>query len=1533
MQAKSKRPQNYRNLKKAFRIIRKILLSLLLAVILILLLAGGLAHAPFMQKFLADKASEYLSKYMECEVSVISAEIDFLDLTATLRGIQVLDKHQNPTVYIEYTQATLSAFNAKKIALASAHLRNPQIIIRRYEGDTQSDFKRVIAKIAARPKKDTSLRKAFIMDKIRIENGLFYYDAEDYDGKPVGQTDFKHIALSGINLTGGNFYTRCGRVMAQIDHLEAWEKSDLLIKDFSSRIYVDKGHLHFMGTYLQTADSKLELDLDLRAENWKRFKYFMEEVSMNGTIQTSSKLALSDLAHFVPEAQKLSATVHLSGKAQGPVSNLRLRNFKLTAGDSLRLEGNFHIKGLPDIKKGSINLDIQKLYLNKADLDKIGIFQAFGIKIPAPLQNLTTASLTGTYSGNGNFDKFVSNLRLNTNAGSLHLQNTASDTTHGRSFMNGQLQAERLNIGQILHKEDLLGSLDLETSFSMIGKSLKTMSYDIKGVASNMEIDKDIMRPLYFDLDFAKNFFSGQIACHDPDLDFNLNGTVDFRSDSSNTCYQLDLRNIDLSPLHLLGDTGYCALKTRLDVNHQGNRLFNIYGDILLKGTRITRLGNNFLLDSLRLHINENTSDTKTVSVRSDLLNMDAQGTWSMKNLQEDILRYITYYFPHAYDSLPPRDSLQKSPDFNLSLHLSNPDSLLDVLFPSWRMPLGLNMHLNYNAQQKHSQLHIDLPYIQNGNIALMQNNLNIESDTSCIDLNLHANDLYLNDSLRLKDFAISLHKQEENILNYAIGWKKDSARIARPVASMQGIVRFLSKGNFKIDLQDFSLLAGNTTWQNYPGGNILISQDSLLFDSVGMYSPESLDGILIKGKLSHDPASSLRADFSNFNIAYFDFLLHKFKMDVDTRIDGFAEIKDFHGAFNLESTLSLKDLHINQTPYGYGEINLAFSREKAVKAALRIFQPDSNGLAEHNALNLSGTYRPKKVQQLAFSGHVSGLPVSFLDGFFASFANDIEGELNGTFHIKGKLSQPVFDARFSSDSLGFTVSALESRYVFRNLDFILNSNEINFLSGRFADPLFNTEGRLQGKISHNNFKNIRLDLGLDFNNLLAMNTSRRPSSLFWGTVFGSGTLNITGPVSDLTLLLNAQVEDNSDISFDFSPTSGGSGSNFISFVEKKDESQKGTSLESLYARNRVRFARKGRLTMDLNLNITPGLNVNVGLHNTSMSGNLTATGNGILRLYMPGTHPQLFGTYTIEAGEFDFSMVNLLNRKFVLEEGGTISWIGPMADARVNIRADYQTKASLYPVLASLGVSEDDAQQLKQNATVKSIIVLSGNLANPDIGFDIELANTDEDTKDRFFSVVKKDDEDEMLRQTFSLLMFNNFMAVEGSSSNSAGNAALSSSSEFIFSQFNNFLSQFGSDFNVGVNYKPGSANANSEWQVSMSGQLFDDRLVINGNLGVSDRGSNAGANTVVGDVDVEWKFTEELRLQGFNHSNDQDLTKPANSYTQGVGIVFRRNFDNLHEFLHGTKPRRTKAERQAERKKNKEIRQLKRQQKQRGK
>ena len=1539
-------PQKYGKLKKAFKIARKVLGYFLLAILLVVLLAGGLIHTPFFQKFLADKAAVFLSDYMACEVSVVGADINFWKRSATLRGIQILDKQSNPTVYIEQADAVLATFNAKKIALQSAALRNPQIIIRRYEGDSQSDFKRVLAKIAARPKKDTSLRKAFIIENMRVEDGRFLYDAEDVPAKPAGQVDFKHVALEKVQLEARNFYTRCGVVMAKIDHLEGEEKSGMVIKDFSSQVFVDKGRMRYTSTRIRTPESRLSLDLDFKAKDWKRYKNFVEEVRLGGNIQSSTELALSDLARFVPALEGLSAKLRLSSRFRGPISRLDVQSLNLSTGDSTRLDGKVLMENIGTGKEEEWDLSLGQLKTNRNDLENMALFQAFGWQVPPVLHPLTDVDLSGTFSGS--FKRFEADLRLQTNLGDLRFVNHSKDSTQGRVYMQGELQARNVGLGQMLRKEDLLGDFDLQTRFSLFGRDFSSMTYDLDGKVQCLEFAGRRLYPLYFDLFMEKDFFAGNMVCHDPDFDFDLAGIVDFRSDSSRTRYNLDLRNINLTPLHLMGDTGYFAARTRVSVDHRGNEAFAIYGDVLLKDTKIQRLGAVYSLDSLSVSVAHAGSVGKQVRVRSDLLDLDARGIWNISATGKELERFLAYYLPERVEKVPVRDSTSLYPEFELSLRLSNPDSLLAVFFPAWSLPLGMEAELAYNSRLCQLALDVDLPYIQSGSVALMRNGLHARSDSSGFFAQEYTGSLSLDDSIRLDDFGIRVGGTQKDEVDYRIAWGGEgqpgpsSSVSSVPVsgsksktASLEGKINFLPQDRIRVGLSDCMVGTGRDAWRNFPGGYVLIAKDSLHFENFGMYAENSSDGIWINGDLSRDPMSSLRLDFSAFDISYFDYFLRRAGMDMDGEINGYAEIKDFYKQFLFKSDLVLGDMQINGTPYGWAELSASFSREDAVRARLQIKEnpsPDSvSRLASpRTSFSLEGAFYPKKGKKLEFEGFASHLPVAFMNRILGSVAKDLQGHVDGEFQVGGSLPDFRFDARFRSDSLAATIPVLETRYVFNNLDFRLNPEGIEFLSGNFIDPLFQTRGELGGKIAYRNFKDIRLDLDLNFNNLLALNTGRSLDMPFWGTVFATGSLGIEGPVSDISLLLNARVDDNSDITFDFSSAGGNTGSNFITFLEKKPDALPGEiPLESFYVRNKARYKPNGKLTLDLNLVVTPGLAVKVGIHNTSMSGNLQATGDGVLRLYMPGGNPQLFGTYTIAGGTFDFSMVNLINRKFDLEEGGTISWIGPMADARVNIRAGYQTKASLYPVLASLGVSAEEESQLKQNANVKSIIVLTGNLMNPDIGFDIDLINTDEDTRDRFFSVIKKDDEDEMLRQTFSLLMFNSFMAVESSSSASAGNAALTSSSDFIFSQFNNFLSNFTSDFNLGLNYRPGDVNTNSEFEVTMSGQLFDDRLVINGNLGVSDRqGANAGANTVVGDVDVEWKFTEELRLRGFNHSNDQDLTKPANSYTQGVGIVFRRNFDNWQEFLHGTTPRRTKEERKAERRKNREIRQMKRQQ-----
>ena len=82
------------------------------------------------------------------------------------------------------------------------------------------------------------------------------------------------------------------------------------------------------------------------------------------------------------------------------------------------------------------------------------------------------------------------------------------------------------------------------------------------------------------------------------------------------------------------------------------------------------------------------------------------------------------------------------------------------------------------------------------------------------------------------------------------------------------------------------------------------------------------------------------------------------------------------------------------------------------------------------------------------------------------------------------------------------------------------------------------------------------------------------------------------------------------------------------------------------------------------------------------------------------------------------------------------------------------------------------------------------------------------------------------------------------------------------------------------------------------LSGQLLNNRLLINGNFGYRD---NPMANSnFVGDFDVEWLLTKsgEIRLKAYNQTNDRYYTKTTLT-TQGVGIAYKKDFNTWDELF----------------------------------
>jgi len=191
----------------------------------------------------------------------------------------------------------------------------------------------------------------------------------------------------------------------------------------------------------------------------------------------------------------------------------------------------------------------------------------------------------------------------------------------------------------------------------------------------------------------------------------------------------------------------------------------------------------------------------------------------------------------------------------------------------------------------------------------------------------------------------------------------------------------------------------------------------------------------------------------------------------------------------------------------------------------------------------------------------------------------------------------------------------------------------------------------------------------------------------------------------------------------------------------------------------------------------------------------------------------------------------------------------------------------------------------------------------NPEIGFEVRMPTVDESIRTQVNSVLST--EQELNRQVFSLIVLNRFVQPQsyaGSGTPGSGSTlAGTTTSELLSNQVSNWLSKLSDDFDLGVNYRPGDNITQDELEVAMSTELFNERLLLSTNFGVTyGAQSTSNSNTLIGDFQLEYLLTPEGRLRAkvFSISNDRNLTRSDQATTiQGAGVAYREEFSTLNE------------------------------------
>jgi hypothetical protein len=495
-----------------------------------------------------------------------------------------------------------------------------------------------------------------------------------------------------------------------------------------------------------------------------------------------------------------------------------------------------------------------------------------------------------------------------------------------------------------------------------------------------------------------------------------------------------------------------------------------------------------------------------------------------------------------------------------------------------------------------------------------------------------------------------------------------------------------------------------------------------------------------------------------------------------------------------------------------------------------------------------------------------------------------LNGFFSGNIHVHGPIQHPLFSGELTLQNTIFTVAYINTRYTLSAT--VPVSDNVISLNGITVYDIYGNSAGSSGSISLEEIKKPKINLRLDARNIAALNIRERDNDVFYGTATGSGVVSITGPFNNISLDISATTGENTHI---FLPLGKGQSIgtvDFISFVSTGKTKETEETQE--FSENKT-----GVINMNLDLEVTPVADVTI-IMDPATGEALHSRGHGNLQMVIKQeTGFSMYGEYTIDEGDYLFTLQNIISKKFRLENGGKITFNGDPLNAELDVNAIYPVKTSLYQLLY------DENYQRRIN--VECQIHLTGKLQQPNIGFDIYLPTADEDTRTKVKNAITS--QEELSKQFLSLLIINSFYPDptygQPGLLTTAGTIG-ATTTEMLSNQLSNWLSQISNDFDIGFSYHPGDEVTSEQVEVALSTQLLNDRVSINGNVDFKGQQTNTTSNNIVGDFQIEVKLTEngKLRVKAFTRANDKFLYETA-PYTNGIGIFYREEFNSWDELM----------------------------------
>ena len=497
-------------------------------------------------------------------------------------------------------------------------------------------------------------------------------------------------------------------------------------------------------------------------------------------------------------------------------------------------------------------------------------------------------------------------------------------------------------------------------------------------------------------------------------------------------------------------------------------------------------------------------------------------------------------------------------------------------------------------------------------------------------------------------------------------------------------------------------------------------------------------------------------------------------------------------------------------------------------------------------------------------------------------------------------MSGPLDDLTISSEGTRLENALLKVAYTnvpyYADGAFHINDEGVFFDDISIRDSQ-NGTGTVTGSINWDRFRDISFDTKIKVNEIEGINVTEEMADAFYGNIFATGNVSITGPVNSILLSVDAVTAKQGQLHI---PVSGLGTSTSRTNLLKFKEPEKKIYIDPYMAMmRRIEINEAQESDFRVNLRVNASQDVEAFVEIDKATGNvLSGRGNGLVELEIGDDLFNINGEYTLTGGNYRFAALGLVSKDFQIQPDSKITFGGDIMESTLDITAEYATKASLGTLLA-------DSTSVGNRRDIICELGITDKLKNPRLSFNIEIPDLDPMIKSRVESALST--EDKVQKQFLSLLVTNNFLPEEQSG---IVNNSSSLVTEAIANQLNNIFEKLDIPVDLGLKYQSNDRGTDI-FDVAVSTQLFNNRVVVNGNIGNKQTGTSAQTD-VVGDLDIEIKIDRSgsVRLNIFSHSADQYTNYLDNSQRNGVGLTYQTEFNNFGQFVRNIF--RSKAKRQ---------------------